>query len=47
MLYYGLAKRVIDEKSMHIMTRLRETLGIDGCVLYGGIVEEIIGRWGA
>lgn len=45
-LYYGLAKHVIDEKSLQIMTKLRITLGIDGCVLYGGVVEEIIARWG-
>lgn len=45
-LYYGLAKRIIDEKSLQIMAKLRITLGLDGCILYGGVVEEIIGRWG-
>lgn len=45
-LYYGLAKRVMDEKSMQIITNLRRALGVDGCVLYGGVTEEVIGRWG-
>lgn len=45
-LYYGVVKRVVDEKSLLIMTRLRMSLGIDGCVLYGGVVEEVIARWG-
>ncbi|MFT4060092.1 MAG: CPBP family intramembrane metalloprotease [Legionella sp.] len=45
-LYYILAKRLIDEKSRVIMMKLRQALGIDGCILYGGVVEEIIGRWG-
>lgn len=45
-LYYGLAKQLIDEKSWHIMAKLRLTLGVDGCILYGGVVEEIIARWG-
>lgn len=45
-LYYDLAKQVIDEKSLQIMTKMRHSLGVDGCVLYGGVVEEIIARWG-
>ncbi|MGC1182793.1 CPBP family intramembrane glutamate endopeptidase [Legionella sp.] len=44
--YYSLANRCIDKKSLHIMAKLRIALGIDGCILYGGIVEEIIARWG-
>lgn len=44
--YHVLAKRLIDEKSLQIMHNLRIALGLDGCVLYGGVVEEIIGRWG-
>lgn len=45
-LYYVLAQRTIDETSFQVMTKLRLALGIDGCVLYGGVTEEIIGRWG-
>ncbi|WP_058533640.1 CPBP family intramembrane metalloprotease [Legionella saoudiensis] len=45
-LYHLLAKRFIDEKSLQIMRNLRIALGLDGCILYGGVVEEIIGRWG-
>jgi hypothetical protein len=45
-LYYSLAKYTIDKPSLQIMTQMRLALGTDGCVLYGGVVEEIIGRWG-
>jgi hypothetical protein len=46
LLYHYLAKYVIDEKSLNIITQLRRVMGLDGCILYGGVVEEIIGRWG-
>ncbi|KTD13670.1 CAAX amino terminal protease self- immunity [Legionella gratiana] len=45
-LYYGVIKRIIDEKSLEIMEKIRSTLGVDGCILYGGVVEEVIARWG-
>ncbi|CAM3036878.1 Uncharacterised protein [Legionella steigerwaltii] len=45
-LYYGLIARIIDKKNMEIMANIRTVLGVDGCVLYGGVVEEVIGRWG-
>jgi hypothetical protein len=45
-LYYGVANYIIDTKSLQVMAKLRLTLGIDGCVLYGGVVEEVIARWG-
>ncbi|KTD73868.1 CPBP family glutamic-type intramembrane protease [Legionella tucsonensis] len=45
-LYYGVIARIIEKKNMEIMTNIRLALGLDGCVLYGGVVEEIIARWG-
>lgn len=45
-LYYGMTKYVIDKNSSNIMNKIRITLGVDGCVLYGGVVEEVIARWG-
>lgn len=45
-LYYGLVGAILDEKSFKTMAKLRTTLGLDGCVLYGGVVEEVIARWG-
>ncbi|MCW8409760.1 CPBP family intramembrane metalloprotease [Legionella sp. PATHC035] len=45
-LLYGLIARIIDKKNMQIMANIRTVLGVDGCVLYGGVVEEVIGRWG-
>ncbi|KGP64233.1 membrane protein [Legionella norrlandica] len=45
-LYYGLVGSILDEKSFNIMSRLRSVIGLDGCVLYGGVVEEVIARWG-
>jgi len=45
-LYYGLAGSVLDDHTMQVLSKLRAALGVDGCVLYGGVVEEVIARWG-
>lgn len=45
-LYYGLATRILDEKSLQIMRKIRQALRPDGCILYGGVVEEVFARWG-
>jgi hypothetical protein len=45
-LYYKLAHKIIDKQSLSIMKKMRLTLGLDGCILYGGVVEEVIARWG-
>lgn len=45
-LYYGVVESILDEQSFKVMRRLRSALGLDGCVLYGGVVEEVIARWG-
>ncbi|STY28463.1 Uncharacterised protein [Legionella wadsworthii] len=45
-LYYGIMARLITKTNMEIMANLRNALGVDGCVLYGGVVEEVIARWG-
>ncbi|HAT1596732.1 TPA: CPBP family intramembrane metalloprotease [Legionella pneumophila] len=45
-LYYGLVGSILDEKSFNIMSKLRSKIGLDGCVLYGGVAEEVIARWG-
>jgi hypothetical protein len=45
-LYYGVVASILDEHSFKIMAKIRASLGMDGCVLYGGVVEEIIARWG-
>ncbi|MFI4918393.1 MAG: CPBP family intramembrane glutamate endopeptidase [Legionellales bacterium] len=45
-LYYGVVSRILDKHSLQVMTELRHALGLGGCVLYGGIVEEILARWG-
>jgi hypothetical protein len=45
-LYYGIVESIIDPHSFQVMGKLRSALGVDGCVLYGGIVEEVITRWG-
>ncbi|CAM2958365.1 CPBP family glutamic-type intramembrane protease [Legionella worsleiensis] len=44
--YYGIVGSILDEHSIQAMARLRAALGLDGCVLYGGVVEEVIVRWG-
>lgn len=45
-LYYGVVGSILDEASLQIMRRIRAVLHLDGCILYGGVVEEILGRWG-
>lgn len=45
-LYYGVVASILDEHSVQVMAKLRRILGTDGCVLYGGVVEEILARWG-
>ena len=45
-LYYGLARSFLDAASIDAMTKLRSALRLDGCMLFGGVVEEMIGRWG-
>ncbi|RUR13580.1 CPBP family glutamic-type intramembrane protease [Legionella sp. km772] len=45
-LYYGIVRSILDEKSLAIMAKLRVALKPDGLLLYGGVVEEIIARWG-
>lgn len=45
-LYYGIVCSILDEQSVIVMKKLRTALKSDGCILYGGIVEEIIARWG-
>jgi hypothetical protein len=45
-LYYGIIASILDDHSFQVMNRVRRSLGIDGCVLYGGVVEEVIARWG-
>ncbi|KTD22171.1 Uncharacterised protein [Legionella lansingensis] len=45
-LYYGLVASILDEATFAIMRKVRTVLALDGCMLYGGVVEEIIARWG-
>ncbi|GGI88539.1 CPBP family glutamic-type intramembrane protease [Legionella impletisoli] len=45
-LYYGVFTRFIAKPEQHIMRSLRRVLGLDGCMLYSGVSDEIIARWG-
>lgn len=45
-LYYVVMASLLDETSLQTMRKMRAALRLDGCILYGGIVEEIIARWG-
>jgi Type II CAAX prenyl endopeptidase Rce1-like len=45
-LYYGLVSSILDGHSLQIMRKIRAAIGLDGCILYGGVVEEILARWG-
>lgn len=45
-LYYGVLENILDQHSIQVMAKLRSALALDGCVLYGGVAEEVIARWG-
>jgi hypothetical protein len=44
--YYGFFCRRLDAETVYVMDELRNKLGIWGRVLYGGVVEEVLIRWG-
>lgn len=44
--YYYFFTPMLDEKTVNNMLRLRSSIGFWGRVLYGGIVEEVICRFG-
>ena len=44
--YYGFFRPRLDETTVEQMETLRNELGFAGRVLYGGIAEEVITRWG-
>lgn len=46
LLYYGVVGSILDEQSFQAMAKMRAAIGLDGCVLYGGVVEEVVVRWG-
>lgn len=45
-LYYWVTGSLLDKQSVATLHAMHKALGLDGCVLYGGIVEEVIARWG-
>ncbi|MBU7013595.1 MAG: CPBP family intramembrane metalloprotease [Theionarchaea archaeon] len=45
-LYYLVFRPRLDEHTVRTMEKLRMDLGLPGRVLYGGIVEEVLTRWG-
>lgn len=45
-LYYWIVGSILDQHNLDVMAKFRKAIGVDGCVLYGGVVEEIIARWG-
>lgn len=45
-LYYGIVGSILDEASLQKIRMIRAALRLDGCILYGGVVEEVLARWG-
>lgn len=45
-LFYMVCASLIDDKSFQILRTIHQQLGLDGALLYGGVLEEIIARWG-
>jgi hypothetical protein len=44
--YYGVVRPRLDERSVTVMEDTRTDIGVLGRVLYGGVAEEVIARWG-
>lgn len=44
--YYGYFRPRLDKETVHATEDLRGALGLWGRIFYGGIVEEILARWG-
>lgn len=44
--YYGFFRPRLGEQTVTAMDGLRQELGIVGRVLYGGVAEEVLARWG-
>jgi hypothetical protein len=44
--YYGFFRPRLDRQTVEAMEGLRNGLGVWGRVLYGGIAEEVLTRWG-
>lgn len=45
-IYYWLIASFLDDLSLQVMKKIRAVLQLDGTMLYGGVVEEILARWG-
>lgn len=45
-IYYGLLPSFLDKDTYQSMSQLRSAVGLDGSMLYSGIAEELIVRWG-
>ncbi|MBU6996022.1 MAG: CPBP family intramembrane metalloprotease [Theionarchaea archaeon] len=45
-LYYLVFRPRLDDETVKVMEKLRMDLGLSGRILYGGIVEEVLTRWG-
>ncbi len=44
--YYGWARPRLDRPTLQLIESQRLDLGLGGRLLYGGIVEEVLARWG-
>lgn len=44
--YYGLIRPRLDRSTLKAVEEIRIQLGLAGRLLYGGIVEEVLTRWG-
>ena len=46
LVYYGFIRPKLGKESVKVVEEIRIQLGLAGRLLYGGIVEEILTRWG-
>lgn len=45
-LYYFVFRKMLDEHTVKVTEDMRNNLGLAGRLLYGGIYEEVLTRWG-
>lgn len=45
-LYFGVLLKRMDPENYKIAEKMRAVIGLDGAVLYSGLFEEVIARWG-
>lgn len=46
LIYYWIMPHFVDAGTIKVMGEMRASIGLAGAILYGGVTEEVIARWG-